>query len=640
MVTVPLDPEPLGPDSAWNSGDGAAVRWAQRLGWLAARLPSRAGRYATAEMEAVAGSVSHLAAHSEAPFLDLGRALQHIHHRARSLQDAAADSVQHHSDEVSGAWLPRLQSLVQGLEQQLESATRQLGFIEEAIAQVGASFAESRASLHDLNANVLTLRMLATLTRIESAHLAHNARGILFLAEEVGEQANGIADRAETFLSQSQGLLDGLREARQRVERLQRNQSQAGPLALREVARVLSALMRHRDATGERLEQTVGLSRDIARHTGEVVASLQFHDITRQRLEHVAAALRQPARTRRRQQGALLRLQAGHVEHAGHDLQSASQRVSDSLAAIAGATESLARFLADGDGATDTARLDAPGPGCAPSTPLEQQLVQAEPALQAVHRGAGEITSEVRALTESLAQVFSLHGSLAALAHEVEAITEAIKRVGINASIRASTLGSQGAPLAAIAQAVQGFSSSVGEQSRDLRQLLAGMEESATRMQALADGDGRTAGNGTAEPDLDELLSLLDAVHRTFASRLDEQRRMEDESRVLAAEIGEALQGFRAHHTLLAEMQGVQARLLAIAEHTGSTERLSHGNGTLDPLEASYTMARERETHRRLLAGPDGRPEPAPQPAAEIELAAGTAPAEEEDGLGDNVELF
>lgn len=636
MSSLPLHPVVAEPDTVPTNGRSVSLHWMQQLGRLARRLRPSGGGATHAEVQRLAGSVSHLAQHSEAPFLELGQALQRIHGRARAVQRAATNSVQQHSEEVAGAWLPRLQKLVQDLEQQLEANHGQVAYIEEAITTISTGFAESRSSLHELNANVLTLRMLATMTRIESAHLSGNVGDSLFLAEEVGEQANHISDRADAFLSQSEGLLASLGEARERAEQLKHTQRQVGPAALRRASQALDALLGHRDATHAHLEHTLQLSQAVARHTGEVVSSLQFHDITRQRLEHVASALRQPSRGGRR--GALLQLQASQLEHAGRDLWEASEQVNVSLAAIAESTQALSQHISQGlEPAPERAAVAPNGA----ATPLEQQLVEAMPAIQEVYTGAHAITAEVRALGERLAQVFSLHGSLITLAQEVEAITEAIKRVGINAAIRANALGQQGAPLGALAQSVLSFSSSVGERSRDLRKFLSGMDDAADRIETLAVGNDAVSDLGTAENDPNELLSLLEGVQRTFAARQAQQQQVAEESRSLAAEISEQALSFRAHHTLLSEMQRIEAHLRELAGPVGPADT-PQGEPGLEALEDTYTMARERETHHSLLRD-------AKATASAILLVDGAMPvtpvpalaaADEVGSLGDNVELF
>ncbi len=627
--------EPLRGDPLFRSGRDVLTRWSHRIGRLAAPFMNRVGRRLHGELVALADDVRQIAEHSERPYLDLGRALQRIHGHARALQEAATDSAQQHSDEVLGSWLPRLQALVHSLERQLQSADDQLGFIDGAIRKVGANFLESRASLRELSGNVLTLRMLATLARIESAHLAAGAGSIRLLAEEVGKQADDIGQRTQEFLEQSERLIGGLREVHERIEQLDRSQSVAGPVALRHVAGVLTALAEHRDRTRERLEQTAQLSRNVAWHTGEVVASLQFHDITRQRLEHVSSALRQSTGARATAPAPLLRLLSGQVDQASQDLWQASERMTASLHAIAGATRALADQLAGPEGLGN-----GRGAPSTRATPLEQQLEQAIPALQAAQQGAGRVAKEVRALSQHLAGYFSLHLTLTTLAAEVEAITEVVKRVGLNASIKAATFGSQGAPLAALAQAIQGFSTSVASQSGNIRRLLSTMDDVAGRMRGLAAQEGAgAAGEGGARSE--ELLELLHGVHGRFARLTHEQERLQADSRTLAAEIAETAGSFRAHHTLADVMERIRDRMLRLADqrHPRADTALAAADPALHGLAGTYTMARERETHQRLMT-PGPAPTPLPGALAPAPGGPTALPKPAEDSLGDNVELF
>jgi hypothetical protein len=597
--------------------------------WLAARLLPRKRRQG-ATLRALANRLETLAAESEPPFLNLGASLEAVHRSARMLQSASADAAGRHEDTVAAAWLPRLTRLIGELEARLGRARATLGRIETTTGKVRSCLREARTPLLSMQVTISKLRVLAVLTRIESAHLTDDSRSIALVAEEVATQAGAIAGLAEKFLAQSDGLRLALHVANERAGLLQRQQNQAGELALQQISGVLAGMDHYKERAQAWLAQAAASARDIAEHMGRVVTSLQFHDITRQRIVHAAGALRDASTARRAAATAMTRLQAAQLQQAGQDLGGACERLLGSLEHIAEA----AGVLTDGPMESDTAGAAA----AEPLSRLQEQLAQAEPALKEIHRDATQFDRGVHELGQSLGQYRELRGSMTELAGRVSEITEQIKRIGINTAVKASKLGPRGAPLSILAQNVQSLAVDASEHSQAIRHLLEEMEQAAAGMGDLErSAPSRNGEEEGGHPDLDEFLSILAELRRTQHEQSQDRQQLRSQGRALVDGIMGTTRIFRIQNTFPLDIGKVCAELRRAG--AGS-------NGAGDPadadvqalmagLAASYTMSSERETHRVITAVPDRADGQSTEPAAGAVPAHGDA-----EGLGSNVELF
>ena len=184
-----------------------------------------------------------------------------------------------------------------------------------------------------------SFRVMATLIRIEGSRL--NQAGVDFetLAEDVRKLASDIEENGKTILAGSLELRDIVRQAGVGTRRI-RNTAAGGTAAHSQRRRGPAW---RRCGNGER--QASEVTRDMAsrydsvrREIGELVMSLQVHDITRQQVEHAAAALGQWDRGDIRRSAALLvrvcGLQRAQLDHSKEAFLAAVRAVRESLAGI------------------------------------------------------------------------------------------------------------------------------------------------------------------------------------------------------------------------------------------------------------------------------------------------------------------
>lgn len=580
------------------------------------------------ELQRAADRVASLGASSEDPFLTMGESLRHFDAQARELHRVATQAIDEAGIRSSGQALGDLETLLEQVRQGRAQVEADVGAMEEAIEAMRSHLSAVMPVLRNLSQCVTTLRALAVLTRIESSRLVGGAHAEVVLEDEVHQHADAIAKRVAQFTEQSADTLTEIQQTQHRMRGLRTEESAAAAAALQRLASGASVLSRRHRAAREQAERTAQRAEALARDTGNVVAALQFHDITRQRLEHVASALRAGADRWHRIDGeGFCRFQATQVGWAREDLLRASAELLDSLRQIACNTESVMADVATADGDGQAHHEEAESRG------LQDELEQALQAIREMDSLNHHLRGEVQRIWEQ--------GStcLETLAREVGAISEAIKRIALNAAVKADALGAEGVALAELAIGVQRLSGAVNGQAEAVAAKAAALNDTTA-------APGRPTGPHDAdstERHVRELHGLLQGLYAGTEQRRALQARVREAGRTLSREINQAVDGFQVHTHMAAQLEDIEAHLLRLGgrrRRRANDAKQAATEALLAEMSTTYTMEREREAHTtrgRALAATAGMG--AALEGAAMGGAAGSASQEAQEA-DDNIEWF
>jgi methyl-accepting chemotaxis protein len=484
-----------------------------------------------------------------------------------------------------------------------------------------------------LNHLMMTVRMLRVATRMETAALRHED-GLSMLANEIDKfsrrmDANvaGFFEQASAVTRETARLAAGLdTDRRAHQERLDEAER-----ATRTALTQTTAIM---ERAASLSELTARRSGEVAREVGEIVASLQYHDITRQRIEHVLKAVEEAAESLRdrpgRRWGAaragtssahhIIALQVSHLEHVKAQMQASGEQIIDSLTAISQGCRSQA------DGLAPLAGRDAGHDGL---KALEEQAATLADSL-----ARGSLLS--RRMLEATGSAAELLGKMTGALTAVRDISEELGLLAMNALVKVSRQGEHGRALAEVAQEISRLSveprETVNQAAREVKALLSEAEEMGALHEAALSQHDSEAQARAAEAALQGLRGLRQEVHGAVSN-------LAGEAEGLAYQIGAVVRGVRFHHTAVARLgesiailKECQGDLAAGGTHAAGPQPEP---GRLETLAKHYTMESERMVHKAALERKAILEHKAP-PAPRGQAAAPRKDAE----LGSNVELF
>lgn len=469
--------------------------------------------------------------------------------------------------------------------------------------------------------------MLGSLTRIETARLGSAGAEFGNLAEEVTALTMNIEASGQGILEAATRVHQSMQSALTRVAGLRASELRDLPSLISEVMTSLASLEdRHRRATEASLRQAEEYQ-EVSAAIGDLITAIQFHDITRQQIEHVEDALErlraefedrgrvaeasQPPASR-----LALKLQASQLSNAKEVFASSVgriegdlDRIAERVLTMAAASRTLMGSSADEQ---DSFFLQ-----------MESRLTSVSKLMAMCDAAEGETQLALAGLKDAVAR-------MRASVEEVREVEIRIRRIAINATIRAVQIGRVGGALNVLAEVMHGL----GLGSTVVTDRI------AEALDTIADEAGRLSDEpaGAGEPGPGDVSSGIEATILELHSSSENSFIRLQQISALSARLGDEIQSVRAGFLagrIFAE--GIQRALRALDQMAGEDgtpiagDIQAHADRPLDDFAKHYTMQSERDVHRSVTLGvlPAGPVAPEP-PAA----------ASSQEDLGANVELF
>jgi hypothetical protein len=550
------------------------------------------------ELQQIIEDLERLNQSTEQDFLSIGEKLMGFRSTARQV---AADTLAL-TDLISGK---QGRNASDALTRMLDHSKELDARIErsgQALVQVHALSSRIRQGFGGLRNTVSVFRTLCTLTRIETSRLGNTGADFGDLAAEVIPLSELIQSSGEGVLEASAMLDTGVQAAMHSGSDLQVRQ-------LRDLPALIAGVLQGLDAFEERRRRAAELSilqaaqyRDLCDAIDGVVTELQFHDITRQQVEHVIDALRD-LRDGNSDSRMILALQSAQLSSTSATFASSIERMERDLdhfaTRVQEMTEATRALMGMSSGDHDSFFLQMEGH----FNDILKLLAS-----------CGETESEINAAAASLGSTI---GGMCQSVHKIREIEISIQRISINATLRATQIGAGGDPLSVIAAVMLRLATESNLNT----------ESAADALDEMKGAADRAAGSRSETRELaGEIRGAIAELHGASESSFSRVNEIADLGAQLAAEIGPVREGFYAGRLFDQVVTRARAQLERL--HAQVPQGVSKGTG-LDRLARQYSMQTERDVHESIVQG------------AEFAVLAVVPSTAQADGdLGDNVELF
>ena len=547
---------------------------------------------------------------------DLGAARARIETTFVSVGDWLAQSAQ---------LLNRLSQTFEALPRDLASAelteaTTRLAAVGRRAGEISQSFATEQAAIErlvevvtgadhpisDLRRAVKMMGIVAVNARVVAAGVVGDDHDFDVFTTDIAQLANSATRTIEAFSGDYRQLTSEVRRAAtQRAQFDSAHRDTLSRLAAR-LEQNLGDIVRRRQLSADGSAETGRVTREIAGRIGSAVMAMQVGDSTRQRLEHIEAAL---ARLGTLADGngnrdlglepdlvprALLdglTLETLQLEAVAHSFDSEVAEAERALSALAGEARTVMSKSRElyGDGARGQSPLSA---------------------FNAEIRDAIAVLRDCEAEREKLAQVAgSVDRIVKVLLGHVEAVREIeanMRLVSLNAAVRCAQLGPRGRALNVIAMQLRELT---GETVIAAEAAMASLGEAARLAQSFSASSNGEAAEQVAwlEREAAQSSDLLGGVEQ----RLNEALLLLDkDGPVVLGHLAEAAGRLAAHEDMSEAIADAALRTAELsADAPGRTAPESAP--LLALLRKSYTMEAERRVHDRF-AGPPATSAAAP----------------------------
>ncbi len=561
----------------------------------------------------------------EPDFLRLGEQLLDISSRAGDISEDANALTQLTQDTTVEGFAKKLNDKL-GDMTQLCTQTSGSDNIQE-LTSIIRTIEMLDKHLSEFKRIVRSLQMLGISTRIESARLGSDGRGFSTLADDVESLGHTIVNYSSQILAKSKELFEFAFSARSKTEELHQVQQQYSSDVLGKLTSNLKQL-RDLSDTARTISSDIALQAEqTTSNIGDIVSSLQFHDIIRQQVEHVEESIDDMIALISEKDGGrdadaeenvelvgwvadVCDLQVSQLDNASGRFHSAVENLRDNLVSIGDNVSQMAGSLEEISGQGREQRA----------------LQQIENNISIAVENMRNFTSQGEQIGMVMTSVANTVTEIGSFLADIEEVGAEIELIALNASIKAAHTGDKGKALGVLAQAVQKLSVDARRVTDSISEVLQTIAQAADTLKANAETFMDTS-------QLDEMVAELVGTI-TDVKALDEQilansadlakrsGKLEKEIIALNSQIvfhDQVRKELSVPRKGLAEVN-TQARIVV------PTEQDANRPDRLKKLLERYTMEEERMIHESAL---------------DSESKAGQSQGgQDEAEIWDNVDLF
>lgn len=239
--------------------------------------------------------LSSLAADTEREFLNIGRMLNTYSDICMAMTGDGEQLISHAHFSSDDALLSTDETFLEynkrvfdDVAAHVENAFVTLADGEALLNSIENELQALRTPLQKLNEIGKTFKVLGVSIKIESSRNQNTTQGFALLAEEVADIAVSVQENFHSCIAKAQEVEAGLGNSKAAIKQ---NTSAAGESSNQSLSNVLDSLQELSHKSETLALKIKERSSAMLQGIGEVVMAMQFHDITRQQLENVAAAI-------------------------------------------------------------------------------------------------------------------------------------------------------------------------------------------------------------------------------------------------------------------------------------------------------------------------------------------------------------
>jgi len=572
-----------------------------------------------------------LAGSTEHQFLELGEKLQDFSLRSSLISTTARNLVELVAGSESAELTNRLRRLFSDMDDYLGRVSAQGGQSCNTLEQIMVQLDNVVQPLEGFQKMDKALRMLSISTKIESARLGELGAGFTTLAMDVEKLSQAVSEKSAGIMIQRQSLTQLINNNLEMVRATEAHQYADAHAILATTGNNLGTLEQMNSACSETGNQVGLISEEISADIGTVVSSMQFHDITRQQIEHVIEALeklQQHTCTAMEgsdeacpglvaETGDICELQTAQMRHAADQLTKATQAILDSMQDIgakqAQISRDLQQALMGNSSSAEKSLLDT----------MEQEMHQVTRILQSCDQADQELAGAMQKVTGTMANI-------GGFVSDIEAVGTEIDLIALNAQIKAAHTGTQGAALGVLAEAIKRLSLDAVTQTEAVSSTLLAINAITAQMedQSFLSGEGNLHQVAEMEQEARQIISALSGINRSLLQQLSS---LATTSESLADDINCTTASIHVHEEVQQQTeQSLHALEQIYSEARAQVPASSEFRDNLRHMEQRYTMDSERMIHEMLAARHGVR--------LSLQKQQGASGSGSE--YGDNVDLF
>ena len=539
---------------------------------------------------------------TESPFLALGQALQTAYSESGDLISIIKGSVDRFSDASGNNLVNEVESVIHDVLGELTGYPAKIDADMEHISGSAQFLEKLRGACSNLSNISRFLHIIGLNIGIEGCRSPETNDMFRGFDEEIKDLAKKISETTEKIHTDATEVIagheKGLPGISQKVDILRKLTDEAENAVMKTMENV-RALSDHSCKTLDNAEQT---AQAIQNRTGEIVMAIQFHDIARQRLEHVISSFEdvQKMFDQKRlswdtqasdsikippQIISTLNIQSEQIIHVADEIEQAHGNITASLDDIRSQVAELKNLLDESSGSGDR------------RSGLEKELESMTVQMNSLKQLDIQARSLGDELISTIRKSSDVVTDLSRYADQITNINTNIQYKALNAIIMTNKLGKKGATLEVLAREVGNISVECNRLVKDTLDNLESISSLTARLTApKADNHDKAGNEADLEESIDGISMAVDAYSRDSVT-------VSKGAQDLAEKIDQTGKGLLFLSAWIEQLRQVPLKLNEIISSIEPFVDEDAENDTTfsdETMSERYTMQSERHIHERV----------------------------------------
>jgi len=507
---------------------------------------------------------------AEGEFLSIGRMFGDFHRRARMISETSADVAgKMTGSEIVGA-IDGLNALMERMESYLkrsEIETRgRISRLREVLSLMDGVYGH----LKDFYSIARGLRSLSITGMVQNALLITKHREFKILLDDIRTLSGVMSSKSETIDTRMKSLENLIEETISRFLGFEERQLKKTRTILDNTMHVICSLTEQYGLSKTAAMDIAACSAAISGSTGEIVTSIQFHDITRQQFEGIKNELHTVYGNCRRTSGSRLLPDSSHAaavaagiedfcEHQAVQLSRVRDTFMNAIQAITGNLGQIALNVA-------SISNDAQKIVGSDRTNNEAFLSRIEGTLSDALSALNEHATARRELAAALLSIVAAEAEISEYIVAIEEITEDVELIAFNAEIKSSQIGTEGTAFVVLAGHIQKLSVETCAKIETVSEMLKIITSTSGALAAGIDSEleGSFRELEAISHDLAILISALSGLNRNILTTFQD---IDKADGALSEDIGQVMKSIRIHTTVDTVVNTAVSGLREISSH-------------------------------------------------------------------------
>ena len=576
--------------------------------------------------------LKYLLSLSEKEFSTLGEKLRFYYSSSKKTCSQAASLADLFSSDNFQQKIEELTSISVEIFSNISSTNQKFNNSNKDLEKILELINSTTGEVTNFGRLVKYLRIQGISTKIESARLGSNDVGFSNLAENVEQLSNVISDKSTGFREKAMVLTKTINAVGTKNHELEKAQKEY-TFEIEGNTKDSIKILQEKYELSSQKSGTISNNFELAqKKIGEIVTSIQFHDITRQQIEHVIEALEllvSKVSERKNENGeypdsvytvinTVSKVQRAQLDNSKRELNNAVETI---LLNLDGVVENIENINVD---ASQLLQNDSNS-----YTPFIENIKDGLTKVIDSLNSNEEVSSQ---LSDSIMGVEDTLRELTGFVNEINSIGSEIELISLNANIKAAHIGQEGAALGVLAKEIQKLSIDAIKQTGSVIDNLTEINSIADELHKDIVNNNKDKENKNELKDIqiniNHSISALNSLIETGSSQLAD---IDSATSFLQAEISATINNVTIHSEVNNHVNNISTFFDELIYMSAPFVDPSHmKDPLLEEFNKGYTMEEQRRIHNKISANSE---DVELFNDNEIDNAGNTE-------FGDNVELF